>query len=238
MAKRSEFEAKKRRKSNKYRPWFSFALGVVRFFTRKRMIEGEMLDGPCVYLCRHRNKDGVIGVFAALPDVLRPWVLHTFTKYQKSIRHLREYTLTEKGKMSRFWAAILAPFCGVGITSLAKSARAIPVYRGRDGAMKSIGTIKASVRALEEGDRLLIFPDVDYANEEDVDDGEIYKGFIMVDKLYFRRNGTHVKFVPVYLSDEKVVVHPAFELLEGQEECVCKKIIAGIYNDQVDVMAG
>ena len=90
MARKSEFEAKKRRKSNKYRPWFGFALGLVRLFTKKRTVEGELVEDACMYLCRHRDEDGVIGAFTSLRTVLRPWVLHTFVKYKKSIRHFRD----------------------------------------------------------------------------------------------------------------------------------------------------
>lgn len=227
---------KKRRKSNKYRPWFGFALWLVRLFTKKRKVEGELVNEPCMYLCRHRDEDGVIGAFTSLKTVLRPWALQTFLKYKKSIRHFRDYTLTEKAKMPKWIATVLAPFCGFGVTSLAKSARAIPVYRGADGAMKSIGTIKASVRALEEGDKLLVFPDVDYASEDDCGVGELYKGFILVDKLYFKRNAQHVKFVPVYISKDKVVIHSPLEFKEGQEETVYRKIVAGIYNESIDEM--
>ena len=187
-----------------------------------------------MYLCRHRDEDGVIGAFTSLRTVLRPWVLHTFVKYKKSIRHFRDYTLTEKAKMPKLFAAILAPFYGFGVTSLAKSARAIPVYRGSDGAMKSIGTIKASVRALEEGDKLLVFPDVDYASDDSSGVGEVYKGFVTVDKLYFKRNGKHVKFVPVYIAKDKVVIHPPLEFGEGTEEGICQKIISGIYHERIE----
>jgi hypothetical protein len=187
-----------------------------------------------MYLCRHRDEDGVIGSFTSLRTVLRPWVLSTFLQYKKSIRHFREYTLKEKTKMPRLFAAILAPICGFGVTSLAKSARAIPVYRGANGAMKSIGTIKASVRALEEGDKLLVFPDVDYASEDNSTCGEVYKGFMMVDKLYFKRNGRHIKFVPVYLSKEKVVIHSPLEFVDGREEAIYQKIVRGIYMETMD----
>lgn len=227
------FEKSKKRKNIKkkrYNPWIGFALFWVRLFTRKRKVEGRLVEGPCVYLCRHRDEDGVIGSFTSLKTVLRPWTLHIFTDYHTALRHFKEYTFSEKSGRSRAFTAIFSPICAWGLSSLVRSARAIPVYRGAD-ARKSITTIKNSVRALEAGDTLLVFPDVDYASEADQKGGEVYKGFVSVDKLYFRRNGERVKFVPVYMTEKKVVIHSPVTFGDEPEEETIAKIVQGIYNE-------
>ena len=214
----------------RYRPWIAFALFWVRLFTKKRKVEGELPKGACVFLCRHRDEDGVIGSFTSLKTVLRPWVLNTFVDYDTCKKHLKEYTLREKWGKGSFMSNLIAPVMSFGLTSLIRSARAIPVYRGEE-ARKSIVTIKSSVRALEEGDQLLVFPDVDYASDDAQSGGEIYKGFVSVDKLYFRRNGEHIKFVPVYMTKKRVVIHePVFFGEEPEEETIAK-IVEKIYNE-------
>ena len=223
-------EKKQLRTKKRYRPWMAFALFCVRVFTKKRRVEGKLVEAPCVYLCRHRDEDGVIGSFTSLKTVLRPWVLSTFTDRKKAIRHFKEYTFSEKSGKSKLFTAIFSPICGFGLWSLVKSARAIPVYRGED-ARKSITTIKNSVRALEEGDALLVFPDVDYADDSAQAGGEVYKGFVSVDKLYFRRNGERVKFVPVYMTKDRVVIHDPICFGEEPEEQTIAKIVAKIYNE-------
>ena len=217
-------------RQKRYRPWMAFALFCVRVFTKKRKVKGKLVDAPCVYLCRHRDEDGVIGAFTSLKTVLRPWVLSTFTDRKKAIRHFKEYTFSEKSGKGKLFTAIFSPICGFGLWSLVQSVRAIPVYRGED-ARKSITTIKNSVRALEDGESLLVFPDVDYANDSAQEGGEVYKGFVSVDKLYFRRNGEHVKFVPVYMTKEKVVIHDPICFGGEPEETTVAKIVEKIYNE-------
>ncbi|MBQ8320259.1 MAG: hypothetical protein IJX81_05200 [Clostridia bacterium] len=226
-------EKRTQRKSERkkhYRPWIGFALFWVRLFTRKRKVEGKLVKGPCVYLCRHRGDDGVIGSFTSLKTVLRPWALHIFTDRKLAIKHFKEFTFSQKAGKGKLFTTIFSPICGWGLSSLVKSARAIPVYRGAE-ARKSIVTIKNSVRALEEGDQLLVFPDVDYADESEQKNGEIYKGFASVDTLYFRRNQERVKFVPIYLTKEKIVIHEPVTFGEGTEEETLERIVKGIYNE-------
>lgn len=228
MTEKRRKQRNKQRK--KYNPWIGFALFWVRLATRKRKVEGKLVEGPCVYLCRHRDQDGVIGSFTSLKTVLRPWVLHIFTRYDTAVKHFKEYTFSEKSGKSKAFTAVFSPVCAWGLSSLVRSAKAIPVYRGAD-ARKSITTIKNSVRALEEGDNLLVFPDVDYASEENEEGGEVYKGFVAVDKLYFRRRGERVKFVPVYMTKKKVVIHSPVVFGDEPEEETIEKIVKGIYNE-------
>ena len=228
MVKTKKKENGKRKK--RYRAWIGFALFWVRLFAPKRKVEGELIDGACVYLCRHRDADGVIGAFTSLKTVLRPWVLHPFTCYSTALKHLKEYTFSQKSCKNKAFNALCSPICAFGLSSLVRSARGIAVYRGAE-ARKSITTIKNSVRALKEGDNLLVFPDVDYASEENRTDGEVYKGFVAVDKLYFRHSGERVKFVPVYINEKKVVVHSPVTFGDEPEEETVAKIVKGIYNE-------
>ena len=219
-----------RKGRRRYRPWVGFALFWVRLFTKKRKVEGRLVEGPCVYLCRHRDEDGVIGAFTSLKTVLRPWALNFCVDYDTCRRHLREYTLKEKWGKNGFVSGMLAPVMAFGLTSLVRSARAIPVYRGGE-ARKSIVTMKHSVRALEEGEQLLVFPDVDYSDDSSQSSGEVYQGFVALDKFFFRRTGERVRFVPVYMTKERVVVHKPITFGEKSDEQTFTQIVEKIYNE-------
>ena len=78
---------------------------------------------------------------------------------------------------------------------------------------------------------MLVFPDVDYADDSAQAGGEVYKGFVSVDKLYFRRNGERVKFVPVYMTKDRVVIHDPICFGEEPEEQTIAKIVEKIYNE-------
>ncbi len=52
---------------------------------------------------------------------------------------------------------------------------------------------------LLSGRSIMIYPDIDYtANTDSV--GSIYDGFLMLERLYFKKSGRHLPFVPVHLD--------------------------------------
>ena len=206
-----------------------FGIFVVCLFRRRKTPIGEVPPDPCVYLVRHRNADGVIDAFTTLPVVVRPLVLDVFNSYSEAKRHLRDYTFSVSMKKGRAFCAVASPVAAFVLSVLAHSARSIPVYRG-ENSMKAVRTIRESVHALENGDNLLIFPDIAYTDIEERTEGEIYRGFLAIDKLFFRRNGQHISFVPVYIDKKKAVIHPPANCVSGKEEEAYRAIIHGIFN--------
>lgn len=216
-------------KKKKYRPLFRFCLTALRIFTKKRERRGSAPDYPCIYLCRHLDDSGVIASFTGINAVMRPWVLDVFCDRKSATKQFKEYTFSKRLKKGKLFCTLVSPLAGWGYSAIVKSARAIPVYRGEKSA-QSFSTIKKSVRALEEGDSVLIYADVDYADKSDSDTGEIYTGFKLVDKMYYRRNKKHVPIVPVYINEQKVVIHPPVTI-ESDEERAIEKIRHLIYNE-------
>ena len=212
-----------------YSPLARFTLKLVRLKKRKRKVYGNTLSTPCVYLCRHRDMNGVIDAFSDLRVVLRPWVLECFCSYKSAKRQLREYTFPQKMKKGKAFSYLASPVCARVINMYVKSVRGIPVYR-QENAGKSVCTIKQSVRALEEGDSILIFIDKDYTDTAEQSEGEIYKGFKTIDKLYNKRNGKHIPFVPVYANGKEARIHSPVSFECEKEDDVFAKIVYGIYN--------
>lgn len=93
--------------------------------------------------------------------------------------------------------AALAAWGASGYVSvLMKSMCAIPVYRGtpRVGS-----TFKETVAALQAGDSVLVFPDVDYTDSSD-GIGEVYDGFFLVERFWRRASAETLRFVPLRLD--------------------------------------
>lgn len=83
-----------------------------------------------------------------------------------------------------------------------KSTKAIPVYR-KD--TRAITTLKNTVKYLEQDESVCVFPDIEYkAGEEESSD--IYKGFLIIEKMYCKRTGKHVKFVPIVIDEENACI--------------------------------
>ena len=174
-------------------------------------VEGVIRDEPCVFLARHKNVQGVIRAFCDIPTTLCPWSLAVFTTYQSAKKHFSEYTFLKRTKKSRLFRAVFSPLCAVLLSSTLKKLNAVPVYRKQESA-KSITTIKTSVNRLENGQSLLIFPDVEYQDETEKSSGEIYSGFSFIDLTYFKRNKKHIPFVPVYINKNTTKILPPLYL--------------------------
>ena len=216
-------------KKDKYPFLFRFILNLLRKKNKKRKVSGYVVATPCVFLCRHRDVNGVIWAFVDIKEKVRPWMLDCLCDYKSAKEHFYYYTFLQRKPKSHFFRVLLSPVCAFFLVFLSKRLFAIPVYR-KDKASKSITTIKQTVKALENGDNILIFIDTDYADENEKSSGEIYKGFYAVDKLYYRRNKKHIPFIPVFSNQDGTTIREPIYFDENKREEFYKKIIYGIYN--------
>lgn len=157
---------------------------------------------PAVYLVHHQNMKGPFITLAWLPIPVRPWVLSVFCNQSKCFQHYFSYTFTQRFGMPKALAAIYAFPLSFFISALMKSMRAIPVYRESKAILN---TFKESVAALAAGENLLISPDIEYDNTDEVM-GEMYHGFLDLEKFYWRQTGKHLAFIPLHLDETQHVI--------------------------------
>ena len=86
---------------------------------------------------------------------------------------------------------------------LVRSARAIPAYRGGIDAVK---TYRAAMECLGKGEPILIFPD-DTLGEKEVPD--LCAGFLYLEKLYRKKYGASLSFVPLCICENSRTLHAA-----------------------------
>ena len=153
-------------------------------------------SGAIVYICRHRNAIGPLACLCVLPLGARPWAFAPFMDPKACREHLAGYTFPITWKLGPVLSRVLAAVLGPLFAWLVCSTGAIPVYRN---SLKVRETYQQSMKALEEGDRLLIFPDINYA-EENGEIGALYEGFLLLEQLWNRKTGGHIQFVPVNVS--------------------------------------
>ena len=151
---------------------------------------------PCVILCRHRNMRGPFySIVRWGGEQTRTWVYHPFCARQTFYDQMYGYTLTERLHYPDWLAKICAHFMAAVITPLINSLGCIPVYRN-DGRIRE--TFRLSMEQLEQGRNILIFPDVDYTSNDTV--GDVYDGFFMLERMYYKKTGQHLPFVPALLD--------------------------------------
>lgn len=196
------------RKINKkfYGGFCHFGRWLARIVLPKMRVEGweNVKDGPAIFVGRHMDMYGPVSIlaWASIPR-LRTWVLYKFLDKKTCYEHYSTYTMPERLGYSSFFSKILARILSWLVPPLCRSIRGIPVYRGSRDIVK---TMKLSVQALENGQSILLMPEVNYIDRQNTV-GELYAGFIQLGRLYCSKNHRQsIEFVPIYSDRQRRAV--------------------------------
>ena len=192
----------KHTKTNFYGPFARVGRFFMNIFMRPRYTSAVSLpETGVMYVCRHLNMHGPITVTRKLGFDTHLMVYNVFFSFGSAYKHYSRITYAKNGK-STLKSKIKAFFVSLFVPRTMKSTKAIPVYR-KD--TRAITTLKNTVRYLEQDESVCVFPDIEYkAGEEESSD--IYKGFLIIEKMYFKRTGKHVKFVPIVIDEENACI--------------------------------
>ena len=185
---------------------FLFSRFFVRLYIGRWTADAAPPAEPTVYVCSHSNLLGPLATLCWLPVPARPWTFHMFLDRENCRTQYRDYTFSKRFGMPRPLAAAAAWGASGYVSALMRSMGAIPVHRGT----ARIGTtFKESVAALQAGDSILIFPDVDYTDgSEGI--GEIYYGFLLLERFWRKASARPLRFVPLRLdADARRIVEGA-----------------------------
>ena len=184
-----------------YGNYAKFVIQCLRLHPRNRYQapSREAFTEPAVYICRHSNAKGPIASIINMPMEIHPWSLHVFHETESCRKHYAEYTFRVRFGWSKFKSELVARLGAWAFTALLHSVGSIPVYRN---SAKIYNTFKQSMEALKNGESVLVFPDVDYT-KTDGDTGDLYNGFVILERMYFKETGKHLPFVTLHISDAK-----------------------------------
>ena len=177
-------------------PLFYVCRAVLRLKNLGWRTEVEHFSTPCVYICSHKNMAGPLTTLAQLPFPVRPWILYVFFTWKDCCRQYAGYTFSQRLGLPR-WLALLCGAASAALVSpLVRSAGGIPVYRG---SVRAAATFRETVASLEAGDPVILYPDVDYTNTEE-GIGEVYDGFLLIERFWRRRHDQPLLFVPILME--------------------------------------
>ena len=180
-----------------------FLRAAMRAFMRGWKLEGLSGDGgPTVFLVHHQSMFGPLHALPFLPGSARLWSMASFFGVRSCWHHFYHVTLRQRFGWPRVFAAVGAGAVALVLPAALHMLRAIPVQRGTG---RIVETLDDSARALAQGDSLLICPDLDYANHSPAI-GELYTGFLHLEKKYVKACGKHLPFTPVYCSRKRKTV--------------------------------
>ncbi|MFR9159810.1 MAG: GtrA family protein [Ruthenibacterium lactatiformans] len=185
-----------------YGPLARFLRAGVRPFLHRWDTSGaQKAQPPAVYVVHHRNMSGPVHTLALLPDEPRPWVLHVFLDRHECFAQYYGYTFRKRfgWPAPAAWAA--AGVLSLTVPAVVRSFGAIPVYR----SLKETRDMMEQARRRCCAMSIMLCPDVAYDSAAPAT-GEIYKGFLQLEKLYHAGTGAHLRFVPVYCGKTKRIV--------------------------------
>jgi len=183
-----------------YGPFVRFIIVFAKLFTKKCRSSVVAPEEPTVYVCRHLNMRGPLTTIIRLGFHVHPMILSCFFDKNDCYRQYAEFTFTERAGKKKKKHSFKAYAASRVVPRIMKSLKAIPVYRGADA--NSMQTMRDALSYLEKNESVIVYPDTDYTAGYEKE-SEIYEGFLLLGQLYKRNTGKSLRFVPLYIDDER-----------------------------------
>ncbi len=151
-------------------------------------------EGPCVIVGNHCQMYGPIAGELYTPGRHRIWCVGEMMRRKEVPAYAYRDFWSKKPKAVRWFYRILSHLIAPLSELVFTNAHTIPVYHDA----RLMTTFRESVNALGEGERVVIFPEC-YTKYNNI----VYafqEKFVDLARLYRRKTGQELAFVPMYLS--------------------------------------
>ncbi len=214
---------------------FRFIKSSVRlFYPNTEVIGYENLgDEPCIIVGNHCQMHGPIVSELFFPDNYYTWCAGEMMQLKEVPPYAyMDFWSQKPGYIKWFYkllSYVIAPLC----VCIFNNARTIGVYRD----IRLRNTFKESIEKLESGSSIVIFPEQAVEHNNIVYDFQ--EGFIDVARMYYKRSGKAVKFVPLYIAPalKKAYLGNAVEFNPTAAIAQERKRICGYLMDQITDIA-
>lgn len=156
--------------------------------------EENLPDEPCIIVGNHTLMNGPIACELYTPGKHYTWCNGEMMHLKDVPQYAFEDFWSKKPKRIRWFYKILSYIIAPLSVCVFNNANTIGVYRDS----RILGTFKNTVAKLQEGARVVIFPEHDVPYNHII--CEFQDKFIDIAKLYYKRTGKEICFVPMYLA--------------------------------------
>ena len=168
---------------------------VRRFYPKIELVGMENLpDEPVVIVGNHTQLHGPIACELYFPDNYYTWCAGQMMK----LKEVPEYAYTDfwsqKPKYLRPLFKIVSYIIPPLSVLIFNNARTIAVYKDN----RILSTFRESISKLQDGKNVVIFPEHDKKYNNIIYDFQ--EGFVDVARLYYKRTGKELSFVPLYIA--------------------------------------
>lgn len=181
----------------KKKPWLYRAIKatVGAFYPKTETVGLEALpDGPLVIVGNHAQLHGPIACELYFPDNYYIWCASQMMERKEVPAYAYGDFWSEKPKWQRPFFKLLSHIIAPLSVLIFNNARTVAVYKDR----RIVKTFKESVERLANGQSIIIFPEHDEKHNNIVNGFQ--DGFVDLAKLYYKRTGKELSFVPLYIA--------------------------------------
>lgn len=180
----------------KISPLYRVVRGLVRLCYPKMEVVGaeKLPEGPTVVVANHTQMNGPIACELYFPGKRRIWCAGQMMRWKEVPTYAYQDFWSQKPKAVRWLYRILACIITPLSVLVFNNAQTIPVYRD----MRLSTTFKLSMAALQDGCRVVIFPEHDVKYNNILYDFQ--DRFIDLARMYYKKTGEELSFVPMYIA--------------------------------------
>lgn len=171
--------------------WFFVRL----FYPKIRIVGAENLpERDAIIVGNHAQMNGPICADMYFPGKVTTWCAHQMMELKEVPAYAFEDFWSKKPRRTHWFYKLLSYLIAPLSVCLFNEAKTIPVYRDT----RLLTTFKQTVKSLDDGTNVIIFPEC-YTPYNNI----VYQfqdKYIDVAKLYYKRTGKILKFVPLYVA--------------------------------------
>lgn len=165
------------------------------FYPKMEVVGRENLpDGPVVIVGNHTQMNGPIACELYFPGNRYTWCAGQMMKLREVPQYAYRDFWSQKPKYMRPLYKVLSYIIAPISVFLFNNANTIAVYRDN----RVVTTFRTTVSKLCEGAQIVIFPEHDVRHNNII--YEFQDKFIDVARLYHKRTGEELSFVPLYIA--------------------------------------
>lgn len=158
-------------------------------------------EEACILVGNHTQMNGPICGELYCPGKHYTWCAGQMMKLKEVPNYAFQDFWSQKPKWTHPWYKLLSYIIAPLSVCIFNNAHTIAVYRDA----RIVGTFRNTIRKLQAGNHVVIFPEHDVKHNHIVYDFQ--DKFIDVAKLYYTKTGQKVCFVPLYIAPKLKQMH-------------------------------
>ena len=225
MARKEKKALQEEKGKNKKKPFlFAFIVFCIRIFYRKRKLIGveNIPKEEALIIGNHAQIHGPITTQIFYPGYKYIWCIGQMMHIKEVPDYAYQDFWSQKPKYIRWFFRLFSYAIAPLSAYIFTRADAIAVYKDA----RLISTFRETVKKLQDGAQVIIFPEQATAYNEIVN--EFQDKFVDVARLYYKKTGKALSFVPMYnapklktvVFGKPIVFDPELDM-ETQREKIC-----------------